>query len=160
MERSRGEEIATHSSVLSWKILWTEEPGGLQSIGLQESHTTQQLNHHHDEINLFQAKRHLQTSLFFNPSDLRNREKSQKSCQIKGQVFHLVSGMKLNIYVFGKKPGETQVKIYMMPYSQSSILKLSHLIALRQVACLYRNESFEEPRGRPLKGYMETERPS
>ena len=30
-------EMATHSSVLAWKILWTEEPGGLQSMGLQES---------------------------------------------------------------------------------------------------------------------------
>ena len=28
-------EMATHSSVLSWKILWTEEPGGLQSMGSQ-----------------------------------------------------------------------------------------------------------------------------
>ena len=28
-------EIATHSSILSWKILGTEEPGGLQSMGLQ-----------------------------------------------------------------------------------------------------------------------------
>ena len=27
--------LATHSSVLAWKVLWTEEPGGLQSIGLQ-----------------------------------------------------------------------------------------------------------------------------
>ena len=27
--------MATHSSILAWKILWTEEPGGLQSIGLQ-----------------------------------------------------------------------------------------------------------------------------
>ena len=26
-------EIATHSSILSWRILWTEEPGGLQSTG-------------------------------------------------------------------------------------------------------------------------------
>ena len=29
------EEMATHSSILAWKIPWTEEPGGLQSIGLQ-----------------------------------------------------------------------------------------------------------------------------
>ena len=28
-------EMATHSSVLAWKIPWTEEPGGLQSIGSQ-----------------------------------------------------------------------------------------------------------------------------
>ena len=26
-------EMATHSSILVWKILWTEEPGGLQSMG-------------------------------------------------------------------------------------------------------------------------------
>ena len=27
--------MATHSSILAWRILWTEEPGGLQSVGLQ-----------------------------------------------------------------------------------------------------------------------------
>ena len=29
------EELATHSSVLAWKIPWTGEPGGLQSMGSQ-----------------------------------------------------------------------------------------------------------------------------
>ena len=29
------EEMATHSSLLAWGIPWTEEPGGLQSMGLQ-----------------------------------------------------------------------------------------------------------------------------
>ena len=28
-------EMATHSSILAWRIPWTEEPGGLQSIGSQ-----------------------------------------------------------------------------------------------------------------------------
>ena len=28
-------EMATHSSILVWKISWTEEPGGLQSMGSQ-----------------------------------------------------------------------------------------------------------------------------
>ena len=28
-------EMATHSNILAWKILWTEEPGRLQSMGLQ-----------------------------------------------------------------------------------------------------------------------------
>ena len=32
-------EMATHSNILAWRILWTEEPGGLQSMGLQESDT-------------------------------------------------------------------------------------------------------------------------
>ena len=30
------EEMATHSSILTWKILWTEEPGGIQYIGSQK----------------------------------------------------------------------------------------------------------------------------
>ena len=28
-------EMATHSSILAWRIPWTEEPGGLHSMGLQ-----------------------------------------------------------------------------------------------------------------------------
>ena len=35
------EEMATHFSILAWKIPWTEEPGGLQSTGLQNSNTTE-----------------------------------------------------------------------------------------------------------------------
>ena len=31
--------MTTHSSILAWKIPWTEEPGGLQSMGLQKSQT-------------------------------------------------------------------------------------------------------------------------
>ena len=37
-------EMATHSSILVWEIPWSEEPGGLQSMGLQESNTTEQLS--------------------------------------------------------------------------------------------------------------------
>ena len=33
-------EKATHSSILAWKIPWTEEAGGLESMGLQKSETT------------------------------------------------------------------------------------------------------------------------
>ena len=33
------EEMATHSSILAWEIPWTEEPGGLQSMGSQKSQT-------------------------------------------------------------------------------------------------------------------------
>ena len=29
-------EMATHSSILAWEVPWTEEPGGLHSMGLQE----------------------------------------------------------------------------------------------------------------------------
>ena len=31
--------MATHSSILAWRIPWTEEPGGLQSIGVAKSRT-------------------------------------------------------------------------------------------------------------------------
>ena len=30
-------EMATHSTILAWEIPWTEEPGGLQSMGSQNS---------------------------------------------------------------------------------------------------------------------------
>ena len=39
--------MATHSSNSAWKILWTEEPGGLQSTDCKESDTTQWLTHSH-----------------------------------------------------------------------------------------------------------------
>ena len=35
-EDSLEKEMATHTSILAWKIPWTEEPGGLQSMGSQE----------------------------------------------------------------------------------------------------------------------------
>ena len=34
------EETSTHSSIVPWRIPWTEEPDGLQSMGSQESDTT------------------------------------------------------------------------------------------------------------------------
>ena len=46
-------EMATHSSMLAWKIPWTEKPGRLQSMGLvptdvlcKESDTTERLHFH------------------------------------------------------------------------------------------------------------------
>ena len=34
-EEAREKQMATHSSFLGWEISWTEEPGALQSMGLQ-----------------------------------------------------------------------------------------------------------------------------
>ena len=39
-------EMATHSSILAWRILWTEELGGLQSTGRKESDTTERVHFH------------------------------------------------------------------------------------------------------------------
>ena len=38
--------MASHSSTFAWKIPWTEEPGGLQSMGSLESDTTERLHFH------------------------------------------------------------------------------------------------------------------
>jgi len=40
-EDSLEEGRATHSSILAWKIPWTEEPDGLQSIRFEESDATE-----------------------------------------------------------------------------------------------------------------------
>ena len=51
------EEMATHSSILAWKIPWANEPGRLQSIGLQSRTLLKQLSmqahkcHHHLSLN-------------------------------------------------------------------------------------------------------------
>ena len=36
-------EMVTHSSILAWRTLWTEEPGGLYSHGHKESDKTEQI---------------------------------------------------------------------------------------------------------------------
>ena len=36
--------MATHSSILAWKMPWTEEPGRLHFMGVTESDTTEQLS--------------------------------------------------------------------------------------------------------------------
>jgi len=35
--RSLEKEMETHSSILAWEIIWTEEPGGLQCMGSQRA---------------------------------------------------------------------------------------------------------------------------
>ena len=45
-ENTLEKEMATHSSILGWRIPWTEEPGGLQSMGRKESDTTERLHLH------------------------------------------------------------------------------------------------------------------
>ena len=53
--------MASYSSILAWRIPGTEEPGGLQSMGLQRSDTTEQLtlSHFSMEINLTISKKKL-----------------------------------------------------------------------------------------------------
>ena len=63
-------EMATHSSIFAWKIPWTEELGRLQSMGWQESDTTERL-HFHSLLSCFGEGNGnpLQCSCLENPRD-------------------------------------------------------------------------------------------
>ena len=55
-KRSLEKGMATHSSILAWRIPWTEEPSGLQSMSRPESDTTKRLSTHlhtHLHIHIF-----------------------------------------------------------------------------------------------------------
>ena len=66
--RSPVEDTATHSSIFAWRIPWTEEPGGLQLIGLQRvghdwsewacRHTSLSTLNTHTDRSIFLQKRH------------------------------------------------------------------------------------------------------
>ena len=43
-------EMATHSSILAWEIPWTEEPGGLQSMGSQKNWTQLSKNNNNNMV--------------------------------------------------------------------------------------------------------------
>ena len=45
--------MAIHSSILGWRIPWTEEHGGLQSMGCKESDTTEQLSTEYPSLQMF-----------------------------------------------------------------------------------------------------------
>ena len=47
--RTLEEGMATHSGILAWRILWTEEPRGLQSISLQSQTRLKRLGAQHKE---------------------------------------------------------------------------------------------------------------
>ena len=54
------EEMVTHSSILAWKIPWTEEPDGLQSMGLQRvRHDSLANSFTMNEMQVLELKRHI-----------------------------------------------------------------------------------------------------
>ena len=54
------ESMAIHSSILAWRILWTEEPGGLSPWGLKEPDMTERLLRSTSEVSKNQARYQLQ----------------------------------------------------------------------------------------------------
>ena len=62
--------MAPHSSTLAWKIPWTEEPGGLQSMGSLESDITERLHFHFSLSCIGEGNgKPLQCSCLENPRD-------------------------------------------------------------------------------------------
>ena len=61
-------EMATHSSILAWRIPWTEELDGLQSTGRKEPDTTERLHFHFQWLYNIQLKTSREV-LFLPPSD-------------------------------------------------------------------------------------------
>ena len=73
--------MATHSSILAWRIPWTEELGGLQSTGGKESDTTERLHFHLWLINFVVGKKptqHCKAIIF--------QLKKKKTCQNVGRA--------------------------------------------------------------------------
>ena len=57
--RSLVKETTTHSSILAWRIPWTEEPGGLQSMGSRRvGHDSVTKQNHHKEKEKRKKSRH------------------------------------------------------------------------------------------------------
>ena len=110
-------EMATHSSILAWKIPWTEEPGGLQSMGSQRGRSNWGLTcstHTFFRDNWTPVQTHRPPSGVFQPHslqcrDLRGKEgllyrnlkmQSSRVCQISGLSLRLQAG-KLSKYSLG-----------------------------------------------------------
>ena len=77
------EGLATHFSILAWRIPWTEEPGGLQSMGSQRVGQTERLSTH------------------AHPSSLRNEVFRMKNHSGGIHLPNTKTIFFLNIYLFG-----------------------------------------------------------
>ena len=79
--------MATHSSILAWRIPWMEELGGLQSMGRKESDTTEPLHFHFHII--------LRISWTARRSNQSIRMEINPGCSLEGLM------LKLNLQYFG-----------------------------------------------------------
>ena len=59
--------MATHSSILAWKIPWTEEPGGLHSLGSERVSNDGACTHWHLEGNFGRMRFFFQSKKKYNP---------------------------------------------------------------------------------------------
>ena len=74
--------MAPHSSTLAWKIPWAEEPGRLQSMGREESDTTERLHFHFSLSCVGEGE---QPTAVFLPGDSQGRG-SLVGCRLWGRT--------------------------------------------------------------------------
>ena len=72
-------ELATHSSTVAWEIPWTEEPGGLQSMGSLESDMTYQLNNNKSTKYPNHYAVHLKLTRYMSITSQKTKESNQIS---------------------------------------------------------------------------------
>jgi len=77
--------MAPHSSTFAWKIPWTEEPGGLQSMGSLESDTTERLHFHFLLFTFMHWRRKWQPTPVFLPGESQGRG-SLVGCRLWGRT--------------------------------------------------------------------------
>ena len=77
--------MAPHSSAFAWKIPWTEEPGGLQSMGSLELDTTERLHIHFSLFTFMHWRRKWQPTPVFLPGESQGRG-SLVGCRLWGHT--------------------------------------------------------------------------
>ena len=77
--------MAPHSTTLAWKIPWTEEPGGLQSMGSLESDTTERLHFRFSLSTFMHGRRKWQPTPVFLPGESQGRG-SLVGCRLWGHT--------------------------------------------------------------------------
>ena len=89
--RSPGGIMATHSSILAWEIPWTEEPGGLQSMGMQRvGHNCSNLArtaHRYEKrqgqnVDSWREKRHTIFTYIFSAPSMKSGNESKPITQL------------------------------------------------------------------------------
>ena len=133
-------EMATHSSILAWRIPWTEEPGGLQSMGSQRVGRDWETNtHSHINLRNFQFSSKSEKKMELSDFNLKKNHLTFKRLYHQVQVTFMIVFFqhKWNIHsvntVFGQRAHEWFRLLF-------SILSMYHLSFLNIFTLKYYNQ--------------------
>ena len=80
--------MASHSSLLAWRIPWMEEPGGLQSTGRKESDTTERLHFHFLSTTWMERLHfHFLSTTWMDLEEVMLNEISQRKTSVKDKYY-------------------------------------------------------------------------